>query len=104
MDYEKAGFPSLTRIFKPMQLGRITFVWIFAMTVICLIMPLFGLVTSHVIIGSLFVTGFRLIWKTLRLLTARSQGLPFGSNFKALNTYILIIIFLLAMDKLIQMH
>jgi protoheme IX farnesyltransferase len=103
-DYEKAGFPSLTRIFTPMQLGRITFVWIFATAVICLIIPLFGLVTSHVIIGSLFVTGFWMVWKTSRILTTRSQGLPFRSNFKALNTYILIVIFLLAMDKLMQMH
>jgi protoheme IX farnesyltransferase len=104
MDYEKAGFPSLTRIFKPMQLRRITFVWIFASAVICMTMPLFSLVRSHVIIGSLFVTGFWIIWKTFRILKIKDKGLPFGVNFNALNSYVLIVIFLLAMDKLIQMH
>jgi protoheme IX farnesyltransferase len=103
-DYERAGFPSLTRIFTPMQLRRITSVWIFATVVTCMIMSLFGLVRSYVINGSLFAVGFWLVWKTLRILTTRSQGLPFGVIFKVLNTYILIVIFLLAMDKLIQMH
>ena len=104
MDYEKTGFPSLTRIFTPVQLRRITFVWILAAVVTCMIMPLFGLVRSHVINVSLFAVGFWLVWKTLRILKTRNQGLPFGVNFKILNSYILIVIFLLAMDKLIQMH
>jgi protoheme IX farnesyltransferase len=104
MDYEKAGFPSLTRIFKPIQLRRITFAWIFAAVATCMIMPLFGLVRSRVVNVSLLAIGFCLVWKTLRILKIRDQGLPFGVNFKVLNSYILIVIFLLAMDKLIQMH
>jgi protoheme IX farnesyltransferase len=101
MDYEKAGFPSLTQIFTPMQLRRITFVWIFATAVTCMIIPLFGIVRSHVINGSLFVIGFWLVWKTLRILTTRSQEIPFRFNFKIINTYILLVMFLLAMDKLL---
>jgi protoheme IX farnesyltransferase len=104
MDYEKAGFPSLIRIFTPMQLRRITSIWIFATVVTCMIMPLFGLVRSHVVNGSLFAVGFWMVWKTLRILTNRNQGLPFGVNFKVLNSYMLIVILLLAMDKLIPMH
>jgi protoheme IX farnesyltransferase len=101
MDYEKAGFPSLTRIFTPMQLRRIISVWIFATVVTSMIMPLFDLVKSCVINGSLFAVGFWLVWKTLRVLEPPKKGLPFGVHFKVLNAYILIVILLLAMDKLI---
>jgi len=100
-DYEKAGFPSLTRILTPMQLRRIISVWIFATVVTSMTMPLFGLVRSCVINGSLFAVGFWLVWKTLRVLETKNQGLPFSVNFKVLNSYVLIVIFLLAMDKLI---
>jgi protoheme IX farnesyltransferase len=101
-DYENAGFPSLTQVFNSAQLRRMTFVWIFATAVTCMIIPLFGIVKSHVINGGLFVAGFWLVWKTFRILTTQSQEFPFRFNFKVINTYILMVIFLFAMDHLIR--
>jgi protoheme IX farnesyltransferase len=103
-DYEKAGFPSLAQIFTPMQLRRITFIWILAAAVACMTIPLFGLVRSHVINGSLFAIGFWLVWKTFRILTTQCQEFPFQLNFKTINIYVFSVIFLFAMDKLIQTH
>ncbi len=100
-DYENAGFPSLTQIFTLAQLRRITFMWIFATAVTCVVIPLFGVVESYAIKGSLFAAGVWLVWKTARILTARSLELPFRFNFKVINTYVLLVMFLVTLDKLL---
>jgi len=101
-DYEKAGFPSLAQMFTSGQLRRMTFVWVFAAAVTCGIVPLFGIVESYLIRGSLFVAGFCLVWKTFRILMDQSQGISFGLNFKVINTYALVVTFLFSLDKLFQ--
>ncbi len=100
-DYENAGFPSLTRVFTPAQLRRITFMWIFATAVTCIILPLFGAVDSQVINGSLFVVGSWLVWRTSRTLIAKNRELPFRFTFKVINTYILFVMVLITFDKLL---
>ena len=57
-DYEKTELPSLNRIFTPAQLSRITFMWIFATAVACMMIPQFGIVESHIIRVGLFVAAF----------------------------------------------
>jgi protoheme IX farnesyltransferase len=99
-DYENAGLPSLTQVFNPAQLGRITFMWVFAAAVTCIIIPLFGVVESQVINGSLFAAGAWLVWKTSKILKTHSQEFPFRFNFKVINTYILLVMVLITLDKL----
>jgi protoheme IX farnesyltransferase len=99
-DYEKAGFPSLTRILTSAQLSRITFLWVFATAVTCMVIPLYGIVESYAIHGSLFAAGFWLVWKTFRMLTTQSREFPFRFNFKVINTYVLLVMFLFTLDKL----
>jgi len=67
-DYEKAGFPSLTRIFNPGQLRRILFSWVFATGVSCVILPLFGIVESYYIQTGFFFAAIWLVWKAFKLL------------------------------------
>ncbi len=99
-DYEKAGLPSLSRIFTSAQLSRIIFIWIFAAGAACMIIPLFGIVKSHVIHGSLFLVVFWLIWKSLKLITAQRH--PFSSEFpfKTINSYAVVVMILLTLDHL----
>jgi len=101
-DYEKAGLPSLSRIFTSAQLSRITFMWIFATAAACMMIPLFGIVESHFIHGSLFLVAFWLVWKSLKLLTAQRH--PFSSEFtfKTINSYAVVVMILLALDHLIH--
>jgi protoheme IX farnesyltransferase len=96
-DYENAGFPSLTQVFTPAQLGRITFMWVFATAVTCIIIPLFGVVESQVINGSLFAAGIWLVWKTSRVLSAEKREFP----FKIINTYVLFVMVLITFDRLL---
>jgi len=100
-DYEKAGLPSLTRIFTSAQLRRITFVWILATAVACMTIPLFGMVKSHVIHGGLWVAAFGLIWKSFRVLIVRGQPFFLPIPFKTINSYAVLVIFLLTLDNLL---
>jgi protoheme IX farnesyltransferase len=100
-DYGKTGFPSLMRIFTPAQLSRITFMWICAAAVSCMMIQLFGIVESVTIRGGFFIVAFWLVWKGSRLLKARSLELPFHFTFKTINSYALLVMFLLAVDHLL---
>jgi protoheme IX farnesyltransferase len=101
-DYEKSGFPSLTRIFSPAQLRRILFAWIFATAVACLILPLFGLVTSSAVRVGFLVAGFWLVWRAARSLIAKNSSLSFLPPFHAINVYMISVILLFSLDHLFR--
>jgi len=101
-DYENAGLPSLTRIFSTAQLSRITFIWIFATSTACMMIPLFGIVESHTIHGGLFLVAFWLVWKSLKLLTVNRHPSSSSSTFKTINSYALLVVVLITLDHLFQ--
>ncbi len=102
MDYEKGGFPLLTRILTSEQLRRITFMWITATAVTCMMMPVFGIVESLVIKGGIFGAGVWLVLRSFRILTAHDHEFHVGSSFRTINTYVLLIMLLLTLDKLLH--
>ena len=100
-DYERGGFPSLTRVFTAAQLGRMTFVWISATVAASMIMPLFGVATFHPIFGGLLVGGFWLIWKASGLVTAGNQkSATYRLTFNLINRYVLFVMSLFVIDRL----
>jgi protoheme IX farnesyltransferase len=100
-DYEKAGFPSLTRIFTPAQLRRITFTWVFATAVACLTIPLFGLVNFYAVQVSFLIAGIWLVWKAFMLLRGHHSELSLRLTFTSINTYALLVMLLLSLDHLL---
>jgi heme o synthase len=101
-DYEKGGLPSLTKIFTSAQLKRITFTWILATAVACMMIPLFGMVESHAIHGGLWVAAFGLMWKSYRFLIARDLQFSWTIHFKTINAYAVLVIILLTLDNLLH--
>jgi protoheme IX farnesyltransferase len=100
-DYERSGLPSLTGVFSASQLGRITFIWIFATAVFGLMFPLFGIVDSYVIYGGLFAVSSWLVWRSLQLLTIHDSGSVLLLPFNAINSYAMFVIVLLSLDHLL---
>jgi protoheme IX farnesyltransferase len=100
-DYEKAGFPSLTRIFTPAQLRRITFTWVLATAVACLMIPLFGLVNFYAVQASLLIAGIWLVWKAFMLLGGHRPEFSLRLTFNFINTYVLLVMSLLTLDHLL---
>jgi len=101
-DYEQAGFPSLSAIFSREQLQRITFIWIFATAITCLIIPLFGLIQFEVLNFILIGSAIWMVWTASKLLGVMGKKPSFGKVFRGINIYALIVIVLLTIDKLID--
>jgi protoheme IX farnesyltransferase len=99
-DYEKAGFPTLTRIFAPSQLRRVTFIWIFGTAVACVLTPLFGIVESQAVYSGLFVAACWLVWRAFGLLRTRAADFSLQLTFNAINSYILLVMILVVLKSL----
>jgi protoheme IX farnesyltransferase len=100
-DYEKAGFPSLTRLFTNQQLGRITFVWISATVVTALLIPLFGIVEYSFVKIALFLAGIWLIVHAARMLGRLDEKLFYRYAFNEINIFAVLIVLFLSLDKII---
>ena len=100
-DYRQAGFPTLTQVFSREQLSRITFIWIIATAVTGLMIPLFGIVMEFWVNIGLFLSGALLSWKAFSLLVESKDFSVFRYNFKYINYFALLVVFLVSIDKLI---
>lgn len=97
-DYEKAGLPSLSRIFSREQLSRIVFNWIVATAVSSLFISVSGMISTSVINFSLLGVSLWLIWNGIRLFR-KKEGL-YRFAFNRINIYLFFIMLLLSLDKL----
>ena len=97
-DYERAGLPSLRKIFTPGQLRRIVFLWIMSAAVSSLSIPLFGLVNSNLALVLLLSGTLWTIWIGVDFLRTGPDGIPLKAAFTRLNAYAFIVMFLLLFD------
>jgi protoheme IX farnesyltransferase len=102
-EYEKAGLPSLTRIFSPLQMKRIIFNWIFATTVSCLSLSAMGMVHYFSINMALLVLSSWLIWNGIKPILRHSAEYVPVPVFRKTNYYLLIVMLLLSADKLFML-
>ncbi len=98
-DYEKAGIPSMTQVFDPEQLARITFMWVVATAACCLMMPLVKLVTSYIVLGCLVASTLWLVRGAAKLLQAEGRVHSTRKAFHHINYYALLVICLLSIDR-----
>ena len=98
-DYEKAGIPSMTQVFDPEQLARITFMWVVATAACCLMMPLVKLVTSYIVLGCLVALTLWLVRGAAKLLQAEGRVHSTRKAFHHINYYALLVICLLSIDR-----
>jgi protoheme IX farnesyltransferase len=100
-DYEKAGFPTLTKIFSDAQLSRITFIWIIALAISSLLIPLFSF-SAHIYTAVLLVAaGLWLVYKSKYVISDYLNKIVFRKAFLLINIYVLIVVFIISVDKLI---
>ena len=100
-DYRRAGFPVLTDIFSRPQLKRITFAWIVALAVSCLMIPLAGASQFEYTFLLLFGAGGILVWRMRDLLKQYYVNMNFKLAFMDVNIYVLVVVILLSLDKLL---
>lgn len=100
-DYKRAGFPTLSTIFSSEQISRITFIWMMAIAVACIGLPLFKIVNSHFINFGLVLTAGWLMWHAAKLLIHSKENFNLMLAFKGINIFALTIIILLSIDNLL---
>lgn len=99
--YEKAGLPSLTRVFSEAQLRRIIFVWMSAAAISCVFLSATGIVHSAIIHAALLALSAWLVWNGLRHILRQSAEYAMLPVFRKTNYYLLAVMLLLSADKLI---
>lgn len=99
-DYERAGLPSLLRTFSRDQALRIIFIWIFSTAIICLLIPMYGMVASPVVRLALIAAALWVVLNATGLLREKTTS---AFAFCNSNKYILIVMLLLFCDRLLIM-
>lgn len=93
-DYERAGLPSLTAVFSREQLARVTFVWMLAAAVSCLVFPLFRVTDTTWIYLGMLLASVWLAGHAVMMLRSRGARLAFAQ----INIYALLVISLLSVS------
>jgi protoheme IX farnesyltransferase len=101
-DYERAGLPSLSRVFTPNQLKRITFIWICSTAVLALSLPLFYF--NQAPFGNFFLltASLWLAWNAIRFLKSPAAMISFRLVFMKLNIFVLWVISSLSLSSLLK--
>ncbi len=100
-EYKKAGLPSPTALFSRSQLRRVIFIWISAVAVSVLLIPMGGIVRNYFTGLSIFAASVCLVLCGLRVIMAGSGDNRFLLTFRGINVFVLIIMLLLSLDNLI---
>jgi heme o synthase len=100
-DYDKAGFPTLTKVFNINQLSRITFVWIIATVVTSLLIPLFGIVNNPGFYLALLAAGLWLTWSASKFLKGNDQRMNFRFAFREINIFALLVMLIISLDQIL---
>jgi heme o synthase len=93
-EYEKAGIPTLARVFSPLQLARVSFVWIAATSASALLIPVFGVSGSPWAGIALAIAGAALCAFEWRYLWRRA----FARAFIAMSSYAVVVVAVVVVD------
>lgn len=100
-DYQKAGFPTLNKTFSESQLSRITYIWIAALAVSSLMIPLLDISYHVYSFAALVALGIWLVLDTKKILSGYLEKVIFRKAFLAVNIYVLAVIIIISIDKLL---
>jgi len=98
-DYQRAGLPSLTRIFSTPQIARMTFIWILNTALAALIMIHVIEVQSVMIRIGILIMTIGLAWLAIRILQPKKHLWRLKHAFIGINIFALLVSLFLAIDK-----
>jgi protoheme IX farnesyltransferase len=101
-EYEKAGFPSLTRILRRSQINRLTFTWVVISVIAALFLCHFGIIQSGPITGILVIASSIIIWQFSALFKINIDRNNSRKYSILLNSYFLLVLLLIISDRLVM--
>lgn len=99
-DYSAGGFPTLTKKFSNSQLSRITFIWIAALAVSGLLIPISNVSPNIFSLLAIIFLGIWLLMDTRKILSQYLEKINFRKAFVTVNLYVLAIIIVISIDQL----
>ena len=103
-EYKKAGFPSLTEIFSPNQISRLTFTWVLSSVIAALFLGYFEIITSSIVIGILLLGSTVLVWQFIGLIRNTGNVKNYRRYSIMLNSYYFLVLLLLVADRFISIR
>jgi heme o synthase len=100
-EYEMAGFPSITSIFTPAQIKRLTFVWIVATAVSAMLLTHYKLLQSNWAGWVLIAFSLGLVASFANLVGKRQAELKVRASFVRINIFYLLVMILMCVDRLL---
>ncbi len=97
-DYERAGLPSLTKIFPKPQLARITMLWTASAAAAVLLLPLYGIIRSTPARAALLAAAVLL---TVTAYRPGKRAFAPAIRFRIINAFIAAVMLLVAADALL---
>lgn len=101
-DYQKGGFPVLSRVFDNGQLKRITFAWLIATVLIAMLVPMFLYLYNFFTMPFIMIISLGMAAVSFRFLFSSLERKNIRTSFIAINFYTLLLISILSLDKLIK--
>jgi protoheme IX farnesyltransferase len=99
-EYEAAGLPSLTRMFRRTQLLRIVFVWMVAAAASVMLIGMEGIVKSPAVNLALCISSIWLIWSGAGIFFDKRAD--YSSVFLRINIFALVVMVLMSIDGLVR--
>lgn len=101
-DYQRAGLPSLTKIFSTSQIARMTFIWMLTTALAAMIIINFIEVRSATIKMAALILAASLAWLAIRILQTDKRWWRLRQAFIGINIFALLVTLFLAIDKLMN--
>jgi heme o synthase len=101
-EYEKAGFPSLTKFMSRNRIGSFTFFWIVITALTTLLLIWFNIIKTELLTVILLAASAILIWASRGLFKATGQRSEYRKYTMLLNTYFILVFVILITEKIIR--
>lgn len=100
-DYEKAGFPTITRLFTSRQIANLTMIWVAATAMAAILPALFGVIHSQILSLSVFALALALIYSFRKWHGKSDQPDP-QPSFLKINLFYLAMMLVFMLDALLR--
>lgn len=100
-EYKNAGMPSLTAVFNPVQINRLTFIWTVSSVAAALFLCYFGIIQSGAIILILLIASAITVWKFSDLIRIPADKDNYNKYSIILYSFFLLVMILLIADRIL---
>lgn len=100
--YKKAGFPVLTDLLTTEQISRISYVWIYALVLVGILIPILENSVNFVSVSILILLSAFLVYRTRKLLKVVDNPNYYKFAFIQINIFVLSTTLVLSLNKLLN--